>query len=297
MRKIGVVNVFCSVSSKEIEKVKAWLIPSLARQKNVDKIFLYLLNYRGKGRVYKGERNFRTSLFIKELSNAKPLGFGETFNHMFAAIRPKDYFLVVNPDIYLHENCLSEMVQKMISSKDIGIIEAKQLPFEHPKEYDQRSLETPWASGACMLVNANFFDMVGGFDENFWMYCEDVDLSWRAWLRGYKVLYNPLAIAYHFTGAYFIYSDYRYYLEHFWSARNFIYLLYKYWRKKGEKKAIKIFLKTESPESFKKEVLEEYRDFKKKAEIPIFKEKRKLNKLKGKIKVLGFNKYHLMETK
>ncbi|NIM46572.1 MAG: hypothetical protein GTN40_00210 [Candidatus Aenigmarchaeota archaeon] len=294
MRKsIGTIQIFCSVSQKEIVQVKTWLIPSLMRQKGVGKIILYLINYSGEGRVYKGSKNIG-KVSVKEIDNSRPRGFGEAFNYLFNIVKPRDCFLIVNPDIYLHEICIGEMVQKMLRSRDIGIVEARQLPFEHPKEFNKKTKETPWATGSCMLVNSEFFKEVGGFDKNFWMYCEDVDLSWQAWLKDYRVLHNPDAIAYHFTGLYFEYNDYQYYLEHFWSARNFIYLMYKYWRKRGEKKAIKIFLKTRFPEYFKKEVLESYKELKEKSTIPMLKERQKLNSLKDKIKVLGFNRYHLI---
>ena len=41
------------------------------------------------------------------------------------------------------------------------------------------------------------FDAVGGFDERFFMFYEDVDLGWRLNLRGHRVRYEPASIAYH----------------------------------------------------------------------------------------------------
>ena len=51
--------------------------------------------------------------------------------------------------------------------------------------------------GAAMLVRRDIFWQIGGFDEEFVAYYEDVDLGWRLWLSGYEVLFSPQAIAYH----------------------------------------------------------------------------------------------------
>jgi GT2 family glycosyltransferase/glycosyltransferase involved in cell wall biosynthesis len=61
--------------------------------------------------------------------------------------------------------------------------------------------ETPrdvlFATGAAMFVRADVFAEVGGFDERFFMFYEDVDLGWRLNLRGWRVRYEPASLAYH----------------------------------------------------------------------------------------------------
>ena len=54
-----------------------------------------------------------------------------------------------------------------------------------------------FASGAAMVIRADVFRRVGGFDERYFMFFEDVDLGWRLWLLGYRVRYVPGSIAYH----------------------------------------------------------------------------------------------------
>jgi N-acetylglucosaminyl-diphospho-decaprenol L-rhamnosyltransferase len=57
-----------------------------------------------------------------------------------------------------------------------------------------------WVSGACMLVRRAAFTDIGGFDEGFFLYCEDTDLCKRIWDLGFDVRYEPLATARHHGG-------------------------------------------------------------------------------------------------
>jgi len=292
--KISSIDVFCSVSGSEIKDVNAWLVPSLENQRGVARINLCLINYTGKGSIYDG-KNSTGKVSIREICKGKQLGFGESHNFAFEAVKPIPYFFIVNPDVYLHEDCVSELIEKIESDKNIGIVEARQLPFEHPKEYDKQTGEIPWASGFGMLMRSEFFEKVGGFDENFWMYCEDVDLSWRAWMADYKVIYERNAIGYHFTGIHSSHSQSRFHIEQFWSARNFLYIMYKYWGKRGERKARNILGSVDYPESFKEAVRKSFEDLKKNINSSFYDaNKEKVLKLSGKIKVRGFNQYHEM---
>jgi GT2 family glycosyltransferase len=57
------------------------------------------------------------------------------------------------------------------------------------------------ACGASMAVKRGIFLDLGGFDEDFFAYFEDVDFCWRAWLAGYKVMLVPASILYHKFGS------------------------------------------------------------------------------------------------
>jgi GT2 family glycosyltransferase len=59
---------------------------------------------------------------------------------------------------------------------------------------------TEWLSGACLAVRRELLEQLGGFDEGFFMYCEDKDLCRRAWDAGYQVVYLPTATASHDGG-------------------------------------------------------------------------------------------------
>ncbi|HEX7662013.1 MAG TPA: glycosyltransferase [Pseudonocardiaceae bacterium] len=68
-------------------------------------------------------------------------------------------------------------------------------------ELDAAEHETPrdvlFATGSAMFVRADVFREIGGFDERFFMFYEDVDLGWRLNLRGWRVRYVPASVAYH----------------------------------------------------------------------------------------------------
>ena len=108
-----------------------------------------------------------------------------------------DYVFVMNPDVYLCPDVLCELLVPF-SSPEVGIVEARQLPLEHPKHFDSADGSTSWASGACMMVRSEVLDVVHGFDaDSFFLYCDDVDFSWRTRLAGYRVVFRPPARVYH----------------------------------------------------------------------------------------------------
>lgn len=57
-----------------------------------------------------------------------------------------------------------------------------------------------WVSGAALLTRRDLFEQLNGFDEGFYMYCEDVDLCYRAWQAGAQVIYYPDAPIIHAIG-------------------------------------------------------------------------------------------------
>jgi|GEM_PF-1124306 len=58
-----------------------------------------------------------------------------------------------------------------------------------------------FASGGAMLIHRQTFLDVGGFDPEYFAYFEDVDLGWRLWVLGYRVVYAPRAVVRHIGGA------------------------------------------------------------------------------------------------
>lgn len=108
----------------------------------------------------------------------------------------EDYIFVLNPDGVVGADAVGRLVTAVRG--DVGVADGRQLPLEHPKQYDAETGETSWASGACMMITREAFESVGGFDhDTFFMYCDDVDLSWRVRLGGWKVVHEPAATMFH----------------------------------------------------------------------------------------------------
>ncbi|MEW5991778.1 MAG: glycosyltransferase family 2 protein [Chloroflexota bacterium] len=73
-----------------------------------------------------------------------------------------------------------------------------QLDFGRPaEEAPDRPTELLFANGAAMLVRRDVFLEVGGFDERFFAYYEDVDLGWRYWLLGWRLMLQPASRVFH----------------------------------------------------------------------------------------------------
>jgi len=118
-------------------------------------------------------------------------------NSLFRIGGRTDFVFVTNPDAYLCPDVFCELLPAF-REDDVGIVEARQLPLEHPKSFDPASGETGWASGACMMVSAEVLDEVGDFDhETFFLYCDDVDFSWRTRLAGFRIIHRPSARVFH----------------------------------------------------------------------------------------------------
>lgn len=118
-------------------------------------------------------------------------------NVMFESCKA-DYLLAMNPDVILCPEFFLEMMKPYLERDDVGMVEAKQCPLEHPKIFDPKTGEEPWGAMACVIIPCKVFAQLGGLDEkNFFLYCDDVDFSFRLRLNGYKVIYQPRAFVYH----------------------------------------------------------------------------------------------------
>ncbi len=126
-------------------------------------------------------------------------GFGKAHNRLMQQAFAKgcDLYIAANPDGIFHPNAVQSLVSMMEAHHYRLLAEATQFPAEHPKIYDPVTFETTWASGACLAISRTLYEKIGGFDDMFFMYCEDVDLSWRARAAGFPVKICPTAFFMH----------------------------------------------------------------------------------------------------
>lgn len=107
------------------------------------------------------------------------------------------FLIIMNPDIKMAGDTIIHLV-KTLFRPNVGLVEGRQLPFELPKAYDERSGYTSWGSTATAITTTDIFWQVGGFDaETFFLYCDDVDFSWMVREQGYKIVFQPAATVYH----------------------------------------------------------------------------------------------------
>lgn len=140
---------------------------------------------------------FRGQLEIEYEYFAMNLGHGGAQNRLSQGGKG-DYILFSNPDVLPQPSAVAHLVELLHEDPRVGIVDAKQLPLEHPKHFEPFTGLTSWCSGAFTLVRRRDFERVGGFDhETFFMYCDDVDLSWRIRLLGLDAVYQPAAVVYH----------------------------------------------------------------------------------------------------
>jgi N-acetylglucosaminyl-diphospho-decaprenol L-rhamnosyltransferase len=69
----------------------------------------------------------------------------------------------------------------------------------NPERYEEPG-STEWVAGACVLVRRDVLERIGGWDESFFLYCEDIDLCKRIQTAGFEVRYEPSAVAVHIGG-------------------------------------------------------------------------------------------------
>jgi len=182
------------------------------------------------------------------LENEKNLGFAAAVNQGVKASRT-DYFFLLNNDVELEHNCTSNLLEciktdkkifavssRMVQYQDRGKMDdagdeytilgwTRRVGYDKPTEKYNEPREVFSACGGASIYRKKVLRDIGYFDENFFTYLEDVDLSYRARIYGYKCVYCPGAVVYHVGSATSggRYNQFKIPL----SARNNVYLPYK----------------------------------------------------------------------
>ena len=145
-------------------------------------------------------------------ANPAPAGFGANHNRAFArdaVLGPSAAFWVLNPDLRLRGNPLAALVEALARTPAAGAVYPVQLDAAGAPQDSERLLPTPrrllarylgrrrqeiapgqapdWVNAACLLLRSEAFAQLGGFDERYHMYCEDVDLCLRLRLAGWTL--------------------------------------------------------------------------------------------------------------
>lgn len=116
--------------------------------------------------------------------------------HVFLPSENYDALITANPDGCFHHHSLLHYV-KWMKKEPRALLEARQFPEEHAKIYHPTTHETPWSSGCSILISKELYSTLGPLDEEFFMYMEDVDYSWRARAQGFKTLLCPDVLYFH----------------------------------------------------------------------------------------------------
>jgi GT2 family glycosyltransferase len=129
------------------------------------------------------------------------LGFGPAINELLAITRA-DYVLVLNQDAIPEPGSIVFLCETArTDAPEVAAWEMRQIPYEHPKDYDPITQQTEWVSGAAVLLRTSAARAVGGFEPKIFMYGEDVELSWRLRCAGFSLRYVPRAAVVHHTYA------------------------------------------------------------------------------------------------
>ena len=282
------LNVQCVYGNSHLHHLQDVLIPALKRT-TARPVRLLATNYDPHSRetLISGYVDGVEVLDVPNRS-AKTSGFGENHNRLFASHPGEHFFVIVNPDCIPQAGSIDALISRKTAHKgaeEVAIVEGRQWPFEHPKEYDRLSLKTPWASGAFSLIDAAFYKRVGGMDEIYFLYLEDVDLSWQAWLNGYSVLYEPAASIFHFSGGPFLRRD-LVSSEQYLSLRNFLIISRKFFGESGERTALSLLKKAPESDLAESAIAEYFRDYRDRIATTYW------GRRNRNVKILGLNQFH-----
>ena len=148
-------------------------------------------------------------------------GYGAAVNRALGheAVRRAQYVLVMNPDLRIIDGSLADFVARCEQRPECGVFAPRQVD-QHgrlvcsigreptPEDYwrawrtgwadwvwepevYEREARCDWVMGAFMLVRRRLFDELGGFDERFVLFSEEVDLGTRARRAGWQIAYLP----------------------------------------------------------------------------------------------------------
>ncbi|PJJ61730.1 glycosyltransferase [Compostimonas suwonensis] len=160
-----------------------------------------------------------------------------------------EYIAFLNNDAKPDAGWIREAVRRFEESASIGAVASKVLDWDgelvdyvgsamtwfgqgykpstaQPQPHDADvARDVLFGTGSAMFVRRSVFDELGGFDERYFMFFEDVDLGWRLNLRGWRYVYEPASLAFHKHHASM--SSYGSFKETYLLERNALFTQYK----------------------------------------------------------------------
>lgn len=173
------------------------------------------------GSLPKAEKQFSDDRRIHFLRSGENLGFSRG-NNLGAKKADGELLVFLNPDTVVAPHWLEVLLGKFAGDETAGICQPLLLhmdkktincsggqmdffgfgtmrDFGRPvEEVKLKEEEIFYASGAALAVRKEVFDRLGGFDEEMFLYNEDLDFCWRAHLLGYRIFMVPASVVYHF---------------------------------------------------------------------------------------------------
>ncbi len=155
---------------------------------------------------------------IKLIGCKANLGYGFC-NNLGVKHAEGSFIVIINPDTIVKAGWLGELIKPLVSQSDI-ITTPKILVYdgsaintcgninhftglcftrglgEDPELYAKEECVSG-ISGCCFAIRTSDYQNLGGFDEAFFLYNEDSDISWRSHLRNFKVIYVPTSVIMH----------------------------------------------------------------------------------------------------
>lgn len=145
------------------------------------------------------------------IENTEPKGFGA--NHNAALLgQAHDWYIILNPDIRIDRDVFTPLVAAGEADQSVALVAPRVVDSSGFEQDSVRALPTPgrlmlrtisrlvgqapsstsehkgdWLAGMFLAVRGTTFRLIGGFDERFFLYCEDVDLSARLRLAGFEL--------------------------------------------------------------------------------------------------------------
>jgi N-acetylglucosaminyl-diphospho-decaprenol L-rhamnosyltransferase len=160
---------------------------------------------------------------VSVIRNARNEGFGRACN-MAAGFAHGEYLFFLNPDAKMEPRCVEQLLDGIGRSANtsiagpvlrasdgrvcsagprfltLGRFLLHRVLGAHSVRVPDTVAPVDWVSGAALLIRREHFQELGGFDERFWMYVEDMHLCWKANVRGWHVVIVPHAVVTHDHG-------------------------------------------------------------------------------------------------